>query len=127
MILEMGAILDVSEQLKSHLEDESLFKIDRDQYIESTHFLLKKRQAAIDTYEWAKINRSTEKIVFNEEEKTVGKEIVSVDQAITQLLDVRMIAHQQERWSVHDKGKSMAKYTPQYGPPRDGAFLDKRK
>ena len=124
----MQELLSVSEELKVHLENLALFKTDRDAFIEGVQNLLKTRQVKIDAYQWVRMKESSEPIVFTPEEKVIGKQLVEVDAGITRLLSERMKGHQEERRSLHNKGKSAAKYVnPFQMPTRDGVFLDKRK
>ncbi len=127
MIQEMQALLNASEVLLTHLKNDGLFKTDRDAYIDHVQEGLAARQQAIDAYEWVKIKKD-QPIVFSEEEKAVGEQLVQVDKAITKLLALRMKAHQAEWHQLHKKGKSVSKYRqPFQMAPSDGAFYDKRK
>lgn len=127
MIKKMEALLECSERLKTHLEDDALFKGDRDQFIEGIQTLLKERQACIDAFEWVKIKQPMP-IVFSEEEKAVGQKNVAVDKEITRLLELRKKGHQEEWHQAYKKGKSSSKYKNPYQiSTTNGAFYDQRK
>jgi flagellar protein FliT len=128
MKTEMEFLLEVSEALLLHIKEEAMFKDNRKDYLDTLKKLLDQRQTAIDSYEWAKIKISTEQITFNEEEKSLAKNIVEVDNQITILLEQRTVELQQERRKTYQKGKSITKYRrPYQGPTRDGIFFDKKK
>jgi flagellar protein FliT len=128
MINEMQMLLKASEALLAQLEEDFKFKSDRTHFFSDLKRLLDQRKSTIDSYEWAKIKVSKEKITFNEKEEELAKQLVDLDKRITSLLDQRMAELQQERRTVFQKGKSITKYRiPYLGPTRDGIFFDRRK
>lgn len=125
---ELEVLLTCSENLLRHIQDEALFKSDRDQFIETLQELLKVRQKAIDGFEWMKIKAVSKPFIMNDEEKALGIKIAALDKEITDLLELRMMSHKDEWREATKKGKSASKYNKPFQMPlTNGAFLDSRK
>jgi hypothetical protein len=128
MINELEELLEIAEKTKIHLQDESLFKKDRDQFIETLQLLLIERQKLIDLFEQLKLNQQSGSIPLTEEEIVIRDEIVNIDQELKKIMILRLKDHHAEWRMVHQKGKSVSKYTRPYQlPTSNGAFYDKRK
>jgi hypothetical protein len=129
MIKELEEIVNISERLRFHIEDEKLFKSDRDQFIEKLQLILNERQKLIEAFELLKLKRQPDPLILTEEDKAITEKILALDQEIIQLLKLRMKEHQSEWHQVRKKGKTVSKYIRpfQAATTRNGAFYDKRK
>jgi hypothetical protein len=129
MIRDLENLLELSKNLKTHLEDELLFKKDRDQFIEILQGWLSERQNFIDIFDRMKQDYQPEPIPLTEEEIVIRDHILELDKELKKLMILRSKDHHAEWRMVHQKGKSVTKYTRPYQQlsTSNGAFYDKRK
>lgn len=110
-------LLDVSQQLYDHL-NHSIENVDRDEYIDTITQLLDKRQSLID-------NLSGE---YSEEEKKLGKQIIQLNEIISQRLQEKLRFFKQELEVFQQNKRRREQYANPYKHMSiDGMYFDKKK
>lgn len=112
-------LLTLSEQLLTHVGNDLPNNPEaRDEFIDKIETFLSERQKLVNQLEGA---------ILSEEEKEMGKKIVSLNQAIDERLKVLQMQIRRDINVFRDKKVKNRKYESPYdGPTLEGVFIDKR-